>query len=121
MEALEIPQSQEDRVVCTGQYEDLDKNNQWIEKMKRALDRYAYYGMEQKHQNIRYLNDEVEKIGDTLYEILEIIKADDSAEIEDHQNDTLLAYYDRAVQKQRNAYAAQLDICLLYTSPSPRD
>ena len=110
MEALEIPQSQEDRVVCTGQYEDLDKNNQWIEKMKRALDRYAYYGMEQKHQNIRYLNDEVEKIGDTLYEILEIIKADDSAEIEDHQNDTLLAYYDRAVQKQRNAYAAQLDM-----------
>lgn len=41
IKALEIPQANADRVVCTGQYDDEKKNEAWIEKLKNAIERYA--------------------------------------------------------------------------------
>lgn len=99
IKALEIPQANADRVVCTGQYDDEKKNEAWIEKLKNAIERYASTTDQSARDNTRYLYEEVEHIKDTLYSIKEVLKSDDSAAVADYKDNTILNYFDLALAK----------------------
>lgn len=105
IKALEIPQANADRVVCTGQYDDEKKNEAWIEKLKNAIERYASTTDQSARDNARYLYDEVEHIKNVLYSIKEVLKSDDSAAVADYKDNTILNYFDRALAKKRKEYA----------------
>ena len=109
IKALEIPQANADRVVCTGQYDDEKKNEAWIEKLKNAIERYASTTDQSARDNARYLYDEVEHIRDTLYSIKEVLKSDDSAAVADYKDNTILNYFDRALAKKRKEYEEVLE------------
>ena len=109
IKALEIPQENADRVVCTGQYDDEKKNEAWIEKLKNAIERYASTTDQSARDNARYLYDEVEHIKDTLYSIKEVLKSDDSAAVADYKDNTILNYFDLALAKKRKEYEEVLE------------
>lgn len=109
IKALEIPQANADRVVCTGQYDDEKKNEAWIEKLKNAIERYASTTDQSARDNTRYLYDEVEHIKDTLYSIKEVLKSDDSAAVADYKDNTILNYFDLALAKKRKEYEEVLE------------
>lgn len=109
IKALEIPQANADRVVCTGQYDDEKKNEAWIEKLKNAIERYASTTDQSARDNTRYLYEEVEHIKDTLYSIKEVLKSDDSAAVADYKDNTILNYFDLALAKKRKEYEEVLE------------
>lgn len=109
IKALEIPQANADRVVCTGQYDDEKKNEAWIEKLKNAIERYASTTDQSARDNARYLYDEVEHIKNVLYSIKEVLKSDDSAVVADYKDNTILNYFDRALAKKRKEYEEVLE------------
>lgn len=109
IKALEIPQANADRVVCTGQYDDEKKNEAWIEKLKNAIERYASTTDQSARDNARYLYDEVEHIKNVLYSIKEVLKSDDSAAVADYKDNTILNYFDRALAKKRKEYEEVLE------------
>lgn len=112
IKALEIPQANADRVVCTGQYDDEKKNEAWIEKLKNAIERYASTTDQSARDNTRYLYKEVEHIKDVLYSIKEVLKSDDSAAVADYKDNTILNYFDRALAKKRKEYEEALEEAL---------
>lgn len=109
IKALEIPQANADRVVCTGQYDDEKKNEAWIEKLKNAIERYASTTDQSARDNVRYLYDEVEHIKNVLYSIKEVLKSDDSAAVADYKDNTILNYFDLALAKKREEYEEVLE------------
>ena len=109
IKALEIPQANADRVVCTGQYDDEKKNEAWIEKLKNAIERYASTADQSARDNTRYLYDEVEHIKNVLYSIKKVLNSDDSAAVEDCKNNTILNYFDDALAKKREEYEEVLE------------
>lgn len=109
IKALEIPQANEDRVVCTGQYDDEKKNEAWIEKLKNAIERYASTVDQSARDNNRYLYDEVEHIKDILCSIKIVLKNDDSAAVADYENNTILRYFDNSLAKKREEYEEVLE------------
>lgn len=74
IKTLNIPDSETDRVVCVGCYADEDKNRIWINNFKDALEKYAYRETQQFQRNHQYLYEEIVKIKEKLYNILNIRK-----------------------------------------------
>lgn len=109
IKALEIPQANADRVVCTGQYDDEKKNEAWIEKLKNAIERYASTTDQSARDNTRYLYDEVEHIKNVLYSIKKVLNSDDSAAVADYKDNTILNYFDLALAKKREEYEEVLE------------
>lgn len=111
MNTLNIPAIEKDRVVCTGCYADEKKNLEWIEQFKLALEKYAYRENQnfQNQKNNTYLYEIVLKIKESLYKILSTLNQDNSAEIVEHRNDTLLKYFDKVVEKKKKEFEEQLN------------
>lgn len=109
IKTLNIPSNEEDRVVCVGEYADDEKKQEWIKKFKAALEKYAYQETQQFRRNSEYLYQEILKIEDNLYRILDIVNEDNSAEIQSHQNDTLLRVFDKVVEDKRKIIEKNLD------------
>lgn len=110
LRVLNIPASQTDRVVCTGEYSDKARNEAWIKDFKNALARYAYTDMQQLGNNSRYLYREVKKISDSLYQIQSTLnQASGSMQMVDFHNDSMLKVFDKAVEKQRANIERELD------------
>lgn len=111
IKVLGIDSEQADRVVCTGLYTDVKKNEEWIEHFGAALRKYSYQGdgFLQAQNNSKYVYEEIEKIKDDLYKIQHILDDDSTAEIRDHHNDTLLKEFDKAVKKKRKEFEKILD------------
>lgn len=101
MDVLNIPDTEADRVVCVGEYATDEKNQEWKTSLKAALEKYAYRGTQQFQRNSVYLYQEVDKIRNNLYRILDILNQDNEADIVTHHNDTLLRSFDRVVKKKR--------------------
>lgn len=110
IETLKIPANETDRVVCVGAYTDANKNKAWIEQFKDALEKYAFKETQHFQRNSTYLYKEIQKIVDKLYQILEIINEDSSAEVKDHHDDALLKAFDAAVRKKRKEFEKKLDV-----------
>lgn len=109
MKTLNIPTSESDRVICTGQYTDESKNLAWINNFKMALDKYAYRETQQFKRNNAYLYNEILKIKDSLYQILNILNEDSSAEMKEYSDDALLRAFDKAAKKKRKEFEENLD------------
>lgn len=110
IKTLNIPMSENDRVVCVGSYADEKKNLAWIENFKNALENYVYKETQQFQRNSEYLYKEILSIKESLYQILNILNDDSSAEMKDHHDDTLLKAFDNAVKKKRKDFERNLDI-----------
>ena len=110
IKTLNIPENEKDRVVCVGSYADEEKNRIWIDQFKDALEKYAYKETEQFQRNNKYLYDEIIKIKDNLYQILNIINDDSSSDMKDHHNETLLRAFDMSIKKKRKEFEKNLDI-----------
>lgn len=109
IEVLHIPAGEADRVICTGAYTDAEKNKAWTEQFKDALEKYAYKETQHFKSNNTYLYKEIEKIKDSLYQILDILNDDSSAEMANHKNDALLRAFDKAVRKKRKELERNID------------
>lgn len=110
IKALNLPISENDRVVCVGSYADEEKNLAWIKNFKDALEKYAYRETQQFQRNSEYLYKEILSIKESLYQILSILNDDSSAEMKDHHDDTLLRAFDKAIKKKRKEFEKNLDI-----------
>lgn len=110
IKTLSIPISESDRVVCVGSYTDESKNPAWIKNFKDALEKYAYRETQQFQRNSEYLYKEILSIKENLYQILDILNNDSSAEMKDYHDDALLKAFDKAVKKKRKAFEENLDI-----------
>ena len=110
IKTLSIPISESDRVVCVGSYTDESKNPAWIKNFKDALEKYAYRETQQFQRNSEYLYKEILSIKENLYQILDILNNDSSAEMKDYHDDALLRAFDKAVKKKRKAFEENLDI-----------
>lgn len=110
IKTLSIPISESDRVVCVGSYTDESKNTAWIKNFKDALEKYAYRETQQFQRNSEYLYKEILSIKENLYQILDILNNDSSAEMKDYHDDALLKAFDKAVKKKRKAFEENLDI-----------
>lgn len=110
IKTLNLPMSENDRVVCVGSYADEEKNLAWIKNFKDALEKYAYRETQQFQRNSEYLYKEILSIKESLYQILNILNDDSSAEMKDHHDDTLLRAFDKAVKKKRKEFEENLDI-----------
>ena len=110
IQTLSIPVSESDRVVCVGSYTDEAKNLAWIKNFKDALEKYAYRETQQFQRNSEYLYKEILSIKDNLYQILNILNDDSSAEMKEYHDDALLKAFDKAVKKKRKAFEENLDI-----------
>lgn len=110
IKTLNIPISESDRVVCVGSYTDESKNPAWIKNFKDALEKYAYRETQQFQRNSEYLYKEILSIKENLYQILDILNNDSSAEMKDYHDDALLKAFDKAVKKKRKAFEENLDI-----------
>lgn len=106
---LNIPANETDRVICSGVYPDADKNKAWIEQFKTALEKYAYKETQQFKENSGYIYDEIIKIKDKLYQILDILNSDSSAEIKSYHDNALLKAFDNAARKKREEIEKNLD------------
>lgn len=109
VETLHIARSEQDRVVCVGSYNDDEKNKKWINQFKDALEKYAYQETQQFQRNNAYLYEEILKIKENLYQVLNILNSDSSEEMKDHHDDTLLRAFDKAVKKKRKEFEENLD------------
>lgn len=109
MKVLNIPESEQDRVVCTGLFSDETKNNDWIQKFKRTLEKYAYSEAQQFCRNSEYIYDEIEDIEENLKRIRKILNDDDSTEIKSYHNDKLLKIFDEVVHKKREEFKENID------------
>lgn len=110
LQALKIPASQADRVVCAGEYADQAQNEAWIKDFKNALAQYAYTDMQQLGNNSQYLYREVKELSDSLYQIQSILnQASGSMQIVNQHNDSMLRAFDTAVEKQRANIERELD------------
>ncbi|MDE7364219.1 MAG: hypothetical protein K2N27_04935 [Ruminococcus sp.] len=107
---LNLPINEADRVICVGSYANEEKNLAWIKKFKDALEKYAYRETQQFQRNSTYLYNEVLDIKEKLYQILNILNDDSTAEMKDHRDDTLLRAFDKAVKKKRKEFEENLDI-----------
>ena len=110
IKTLSIPISESDRVVCVGSYTDESKNTAWIKNFKDALEKYAYRETQQFQRNSEYLYKEILSIKENLYQILDVLNNDSSAEMKDYHDDALLKAFDKAVKKKRKAFEENLDI-----------
>lgn len=110
IKTLNLPMSENDRVVCVGSYADEEKNLAWIKNFKDALEKYAYRETQQFQRNGEYLYKEILSIKESLYQILNILNDDSSDEMKDHHDDTLLRAFDKAVKKKRKEFEENLDI-----------
>ena len=109
IKTLNLPINEADRVVCVGSYADEEKNLAWIKKFKDALEKYAYRETQQFQRNSTYLYNEILDIKEKLYQILNILNDDSTAEIKDHHYDTLLMAFDKAVKKKRKEFEENLN------------
>lgn len=110
IKVLNIPGNETNRVVCVGQYANDEKNKIWIDSFKKALEQYIYKETQQFQRNNKYLYDEILKIKDNLYQILNILNEDNSIEIKEYQDNKLLKEFDKAVKKKRREFEKNLDI-----------
>ncbi len=110
IETLQIPESEGDRVICSGSYSDKEKNKIWIDALKKALEKYAYTGENSKlNKNSKYIYDEILKLKDNLYRILEILNDDSNDEMRDFHNASLLKIFDRTKEKKRKELKRNLE------------
>lgn len=109
IKTLNIPASEQDRVVCVGSYTNEEKNITWIKHFKEALEKYAYRETQQFQRNNVYLYEEILKIKEKLYQILNILNDDSSTEIKEHHDDALLKAFDKAAKKKRKEFEENLD------------
>lgn len=110
IKTLNLPMAESDRVVCTGSYAEEEKNLAWIKHFKDALEKYAYRETQHFQRNSAYLHNEILNIKENLYQILNILNDDSSAEMKDHHDDTLLRAFDKAIKKKRKEIEENLDI-----------
>ena len=59
IKTLNLPMSENDRVVCVGSYADEEKNLAWIKNFKDALEKHAYRETQQFQRNSEYLYKEI--------------------------------------------------------------
>lgn len=109
LKELNIPQNEFDRVICVGSYNNKEKNQEWIEKFKNSLEKYAYCQTSTVTKNNKYILDEILQIKSNLYEILKILNNDSSTEIRDHHNDTMLKEFDKVVKKKKREFERNLN------------
>ena len=109
LKELNIPQNEFDRVTCVGSYNNKEKNQEWIEKFKNSLEKYAYCQTSTVTKNNKYILDEILQIKSNLYEILKILNNDSSTEIRDHHNDTMLKEFDKVVKKKKKEFERNLN------------
>lgn len=109
IKTLNLPLNEADRVVCVGSYADEEKNLAWIKKFRDALEKYAYRETQQFQRNSTYLYNEILNIKEKLYQILNILNDDSTAEMKDHHDDTLLRAFDKAVKRKRKEFEENLD------------
>lgn len=97
---MDVLKAEPDRVVCTGQYNDVAKNEKWIAEFKAAIDKYAM-NKTQTQQNSKYIYDELLEIKDKLYEILGCLNDNNVIETKDFKNHSILKAFDKEVAKKR--------------------
>ena len=106
MEVLKI--KEEDRVVCAGQYNNVEKNDAWISSFKSAIDKYAMFETQVYQRTGSFVYNELLNMKDTLYTILEILNENDSYEPNDYKNHHLLKAFDMAISKKRKELAENI-------------
>ena len=106
MEVLKVKEP--DKVVCVGQYPDVEKNNDWIVAFKTALDKYALYETQVTQKTTSYIFEELLNIKDTLYTILGSLRECEGFEETDFHNHKLLKAYDNAISKLRKELARHI-------------
>ena len=106
MEVLKVKEP--DKVVCIGQYSDVEKNNFWITAFKTALDKYALYETQVTQKTTSYIYNELLNIKDTLYTILGSLNESEDFEETDYKNHKMLKAYDKAILKQRKELARHI-------------
>lgn len=104
MEVLKISKEEEDRVVCVGQYSEQSKNDAWIKLFKEAINKYAL-GTDSRKKSSKYIYEELLKIMEHLYEILDYIDEGDDYEMKDYHDNALLKAFDQVVKKKRKEIA----------------
>ena len=95
-----IPESEADRIVCTGAFQNAEKNKIWIESFEYALEKYAYAECEQYARSMKYIYEEIDRIKSKLNKILAALN-DATEETDGDRNFRMLEEFDRAVRKQR--------------------
>ena len=99
MEVLQI--KEEDRVVCVGQYNDVEKNNAWIKSFKSAIDKYAMFETQPAQRTASFVYKELLNLKDTLYTILGKLNQSDDFIPSDYHNHHLLKAFDATISKKR--------------------
>lgn len=106
MNVLNVKES--DRVVCVGQYNDVEKNNAWIAAFRHAIDKYAKCENHVSQKTSEYIYKDILSIKDTLYHIFEILNEAETLEGIDDHNHKLLKAYDKVVSEKRKALARNI-------------
>lgn len=108
IDLLNVGKSNSDRVVCVGQYKDIEKNNTWIATFKTAIETYALNETQVSQKTNTYIYKELLNIKDLLYEILGFLNDGDDIEIRNFHNHALLKAFDMAIAKKREEFARNL-------------
>ncbi len=109
MKMFDIPETEADRIVCTGAFENETDNNAWIEKFKEAIEKYADVRKDAKKQANQYIGNAAEEMLSLLGQISDILENFTEDVIIEHKNYALLKEYDRAVAKKRKELSRNLE------------
>ena len=108
-----IPESEEDRVVCTGCYGTPKENEEWIKALKNAIQKYAAAsaGVNSAHKNRRFLYNSVMALRNKLIDIQSNLSKEQT--IEKIQTavlgNQLLNAFDSELKRKRSDLEKHLD------------
>lgn len=106
MNVLKVKES--DKVVCVGQYNDVEKNEAWKAAFLHAIKKYAMVENHVSQKASEYIYKDILSIKDTLYNILGSLNDGETFEESDCHNHKLLKAYDEIVSKKRKELACNV-------------
>jgi hypothetical protein len=109
MDVMHIPSHESDRVVCIGEYENDEKNEAWIRKLKNAIDKYCNSVETAVSNTSTYI---YELIQNDIYPALNAIKdsiGDEDSILVKLENNEILKAFDTIVETRKRNLERQLE------------
>lgn len=109
MQLMKIGSCDEDRVVCTGAYADPEKNRDWKEKLKNAVNKYMANSRSADQKNSEYLEKIIgRELCPAVSQVEKMIHESIVMDKLESQEDDFLKEFDRAKGKMRKKYQGAL-------------
>lgn len=111
MEVMGIQSDQDDRIVCSGEYDSVEQNQKWILNLKKAIDKYVNEISVMNKNCSDYIIDLIDNdIRPELINIKETIEDEESNIIyESIKNDEHLKVFDKTIGKLRKKLEEQIE------------